>query len=617
MIEVKRIEINKIHLCKINPRTTDIDINVTGDYFREKQELLSKTENEIALEILSFEGELNDFKTLIISLSSGYNPILPRPFLINWNDEYIVVEGNRRILALKLLNGVLKMPSLSSIEINADDEEILKSEELDSEEVKQHNISSSYREKNYNDILKVISDYSMTLMPSNEKFIVSSDVISNGKEEDSEIKVAIFSNHITGKSRGKRNWNRGRTLLMYLSFIGSNGTYDNDKLSKISELLNRDIQNVKQNIDSAFLIKNIIENADENKDDYFKQHKVSALEKQFIKNFFNYNKEDKYSFFISKIEGGVITPNKDSGSTVKQICTIIVYAHKHGLLKTRMHQDTINKIKTDDRIQNFLNNTTKFDFNKPITSNTSFSSLAKLSEEDVSKIKDINERAIIVSARTIFEDKKIIDKYKNIRIFKEKFVDEKFQFIKRALEKLKTQLAILEYANSFSDMLVNGLVSATRAFSEIFIQVILLDKKIRQDIVSLSNGKAGIILKNNKNILMSDIDNFININEKIILNAEWEDSSVIFTTIRHLFNENVEEWTTKLNDALNRIHLINEFDNNVWKWLFDEERYKAESQYIHSPHAYETLVNERLFNAANYLSNNIKMVTKIITQVFN
>uniref|UniRef100_A0A2C9LIV9 Thil AANH domain-containing protein n=1 Tax=Biomphalaria glabrata TaxID=6526 RepID=A0A2C9LIV9_BIOGL len=179
----------------MNPRVVidEIHAGINGDYFREKQ---NNKEEDALKDILSNEEDFKNFLALITSLSSMYNPVIDMPYVISSkNGEYIVVEGNRRILALKLLSKILHMPEYDEIIANLDEEISVESLDDDDEQGSNSNDNSQNRMKNYNKIINVIRDHKEKITEIDVNFINGAD---SNKESDG-IRAAVFANHITGK----------------------------------------------------------------------------------------------------------------------------------------------------------------------------------------------------------------------------------------------------------------------------------------------------------------------------------------------------------------------------------------------------------------------------------
>ncbi|ALV23456.1 hypothetical protein ASO20_02235 [Mycoplasma sp. (ex Biomphalaria glabrata)] len=191
----KRINISQIFAATMNPRVVidEIHAGINGDYFREKQ---NNKEEDALKDILSNEEDFKNFLALITSLSSMYNPVIDMPYVISSkNGEYIVVEGNRRILALKLLSKILHMPEYDEIIANLDEEISVESLDDDDEQGSNSNDNSQNRMKNYNKIINVIRDHKEKITEIDVNFINGAD---SNKESDG-IRAAVFANHITGK----------------------------------------------------------------------------------------------------------------------------------------------------------------------------------------------------------------------------------------------------------------------------------------------------------------------------------------------------------------------------------------------------------------------------------
>ena len=94
----KQIDFNKIRILNKNPRYVDIS---EIDFFSINTE--SYDFNKAAIQTLKHEGDFSDFYDLIQQLIKGYNPAFDQIFTISTNNEYYVIEGNIRIIAMNII----------------------------------------------------------------------------------------------------------------------------------------------------------------------------------------------------------------------------------------------------------------------------------------------------------------------------------------------------------------------------------------------------------------------------------------------------------------------------------------------------------------------------------
>lgn len=279
------VSLNKLELLDYNPRYNDI-LKIEWNKIREKGS--SMLEIDIALEILKYEDDFSSFKTLLKSISNGYNDGMDIIICMQTpKNKYVVIEGNRRLLALKMLadekwaKNVLD--SLKSF--YTDDDETLGSES--DEDVFEANFETK------NIISEINSLYNFLININIEKghpisfdlkITIQNIIYENKKFSEDEIRLLldmILSRSVSAPG-GKLKWPRFQTLANTLNVYKLN--YSNlhkkdDSIKKTAEYLNRSISSISKELEGATFIMNLIENYEGKFEKYdWKKLKTSAIE---------------------------------------------------------------------------------------------------------------------------------------------------------------------------------------------------------------------------------------------------------------------------------------------------------------------------------------------------
>jgi len=110
--ETNTISINNIYLSACNPRYTLID-NVHVNLIEFINGSNGKSQDSIFNDLLLTEGDYNELSSLLNNIyKNGFNNINEPIYLIDKKDDpgnYVVAEGNRRIMCLKLINNDFKL----------------------------------------------------------------------------------------------------------------------------------------------------------------------------------------------------------------------------------------------------------------------------------------------------------------------------------------------------------------------------------------------------------------------------------------------------------------------------------------------------------------------------
>ena len=220
MTENIEIKIEDLELSKFNPRFTfldKIDMNIV-DFIRKGNENYS--EKEVASILLKNEGNLKDMINLMNSISnSGWIDLGEQLIVIKSGSKYVVAEGNRRLLALKLLFKMIKLENIDEIieeTLNQDmhwDEELMKELDFKTKYEKMKNIIKNYKED---------GDPELKDKKLNVELVSKSD----------DLWTLLYTKHISGERPGMRQWKRGKYFVDILNFFPSGINRNDKKLAK-------------------------------------------------------------------------------------------------------------------------------------------------------------------------------------------------------------------------------------------------------------------------------------------------------------------------------------------------------------------------------------------------
>lgn len=617
-------ELRKVFAATKNPRVAKVTIEINGDFFRENQE---NDDLYVLKEILAYEGNFNSFVNLLSSLAVGYNPTLEMPYLINSNNEgeYIVVEGNRRILALKLLRGYLTLPSLEEIKVNSDDEA---SVEMQGDEIE---AEPDARIKNYKKIIEVIKKYREENKANEEndsfkKILVNLIDDSDKVREALEIRVAVFSNHVTGRKIGKRNWNRGKTLSIYSDFLSSsdpNKTFK-EKVSDIANVFSREKKDVISYIKSAQFIEGLLSLAGRDKEVFFEKNKVSSLEQQFVKKFVNsykkgfYESQLKFEFSEEKQKYEFIWMNDDIDK--EGLAKLILSALENNLFNTREVSEDAFEV-----LQDFFEKRNS----KPIiNSSGKVENITKIKRKDFKSMKIKTEDRNATLMRKMLNDLETLKVEKQIehvfKISSPLVENPKYELILKAIDKQTKLLEVILDEKKYpiiEDMNLHAIASILRSRLEMISYLLMLDDEIFK---SFSSKKTDGSYVKNFETIKKETPNSLKI-------SDWTSSSNVFiNSFETNFLHKVYDWfkliksgkdssikSSDLNYELDKAweKLINNNSLKMnWDTIFSKDIFKNSSKLIHSPHIFEksnseiiTVVEEiiKIVNALTLLQNKI------------
>ena len=336
-INIKKLDLKNIVLSFNNPRWKDIPSLNTNLIEMIVQKSDATTEKEVIKKLLELEGNLDNFVDLIRNIANGFRDYEQGIFVVQKNSyQYIVARGNRRILALKLLNNFIKLPRLSEIRKN-----------FNSNDGYAFGNQKKYLE-NYERIKKIINlenrIYGRTEFNC---WIVN-------KNQNEILWEIIFSKNIGGAKIGLRRWGRGKYFVDLLNFFsnGMKAKYDKLEQQRIESQLQRKLIKLKQDYKHAQFVYEIVNSDLKNSNkakEWMKKRPVSALQSNFcliplkkIAQVYGYKDEDfkKFIFdFCYDEENYLLRFVDDKNKIIKsdQVLIFIKEWFEKGLITTRQN----------------------------------------------------------------------------------------------------------------------------------------------------------------------------------------------------------------------------------------------------------------------------------------
>lgn len=287
----KKYSIDSFFLSKSNPRYTlinNLDDKSLLKFIVNQNYDKDYDEKEVFNQLLYQEGDFSDLLELLKSINEiGFNNDLDPIYVIkneNKSDHFIIAEGNRRLMCLKLISNIFKLPDFYSIEsllITYENEKTNNIYEFNDENP---NKELFRKRKNYEECNKLIEEIQEKKLEIECFFKIIDD--------SKKIWKSIYSKHLTGEEPGLRKWSRSKYFADLLNIFPHGISEENDKV--LRETIKRDFKQIKQDYKNAMLVYSIIY-AKENLDFYdnniknfadnnvlnemIKLNRVSALEK--------------------------------------------------------------------------------------------------------------------------------------------------------------------------------------------------------------------------------------------------------------------------------------------------------------------------------------------------
>ncbi len=303
----EEIEIDKLETILIsakNPRFEEIE-SIKDNLCKILTEDLDKNNQEkVAEKLLEREGDLSQLLDLIDSIEKNNFKSSSEIILLKSNNEnYIVAEGNRRILCLKIFFNIIKFPKLIFFENNNNMYEKLKNQEYNNQK-KDLKIKIIKNYAKINEKIKIIQKNISDFKIKNRFF--RAVIVQNDNEY---LWEKIYDKHVNGEAVGFKKWSRGQYFLNLLNYFknGINLTakekweYES-KLSKKEKIIRSDYKHAQLSYKIAE--SDTEKNLDLTKE-FMVKSQVSALQENFwngilklVLKDFGINWEDKKDKFI-------------------------------------------------------------------------------------------------------------------------------------------------------------------------------------------------------------------------------------------------------------------------------------------------------------------------------
>lgn len=237
-------------------------------------------QQKIAENLLKREGDLSELYDLINNIyTNGFDGSSEIIFLQNDNNDYIVAEGNRRILCLKLFLNAIEFPKLNFFEKNNNIyENVPQKDEYDIHKIK----AKAKIGNNYSKILKIIESVRRDIASFKENNRSFFAIITSNNEY---LWKRIHSKHVNGEAVGLRNWSRGQHYINILNYFKNGMNLSKNDEQLYSSRLSKKIDIIKSDYRHAQLAWEIAI-SDTNNNTYWAREfliesKVSALQKTF------------------------------------------------------------------------------------------------------------------------------------------------------------------------------------------------------------------------------------------------------------------------------------------------------------------------------------------------
>lgn len=239
------VKIEQIYLAKNNPRYTLIKINENLKDFISQDTEGDYDEKEIFSSLLSQEGDYSDLLKLLNSIyendfTNKYDPI----YLIKTKQKFVVAEGNRRIMCLKLINGDLKLEEKHNF-LNGFVKNI----------IAEINEPFSPR-NNYKNCVNLINKIREKLLSDQKAITVYCRVV----EDEAELWSILYNDkHLTGERTGLRKWSRGKYFADLINIFPTGINEKSKAFTKIKQNFQRDLNKIKEDYKNALFIYSIID----------------------------------------------------------------------------------------------------------------------------------------------------------------------------------------------------------------------------------------------------------------------------------------------------------------------------------------------------------------------
>ena len=340
-ISFKEIGLENIVLSTKSPRwevIPNLEANLVDMVVQESD---PTTEAKAIKKIFELEGDLRDFVDLVRGIAQGFRNHELSILVVDQDiDYYVVAEGNRRVLALKLLRRLVELPSFADIKRNYAydpdddwDEEYLAAQE-------------TVMLENYADLKNIISFEGAIY----RKNVINCLVIS--RKDDDILWEVFFGKHLHNRQLGLRPWGKGKYFVDLLNFFpnGMQPAYEKNDEKKLEARLQRRFSKIKQDYKQAQFVL-AVANTDLNDEararKWMTKQPVAALQTNFcliplkkLASYHNYIGQDFKRFifdFKYRKENYVLEFIEDDKKLVKsnQILSFIKKWFKKDVITTR------------------------------------------------------------------------------------------------------------------------------------------------------------------------------------------------------------------------------------------------------------------------------------------
>lgn len=336
----------KVFLSVHNPRYRSIKNIKVNLCERLKEDAFNMKQDGVCRELLKNEGDLSLLLTLIQNIKEmGFDSSTDRLIFLKMKDEennqkYVVAEGNRRILCLKLLFGYVNLQSLDWFLINNNFYYSKNSEKY----TKLKNKEATRIENNFKKIQRIIQEFKA----KNQKNDYENKKFWFETTNDSKFLWSrIFGKHINGESSGLKQWSRGSYFINLINFF-KDGFPDPEDIKTIKDYeikLQKEIGRIKTDFRSAQIVYWIVSSdakTEKEIENYMFKTPVSALQQEFwtklIRNTLSQIgcdwEEYKDQFSIEWKNNKAELDKENSGISTKNLIFIKEW-HIRGIITTR------------------------------------------------------------------------------------------------------------------------------------------------------------------------------------------------------------------------------------------------------------------------------------------
>lgn len=427
--EGNNIDIKNIYLSANNPRYTLID-NFDIDLTEFIKNNNYKDEKRNFLYLLESEGNFKELSRLLDSINkSGFNNISEPIYLVQDESNYIVAEGNRRLMCLKLINDDFEFPETCNFDYQNYQDSLTEYEQVDGDiDEKKEQINNF---KKCQELLKEIKTKYSKL-----KIVCK---ITGDKEE---LWSLIYDRHLSGNRPGMREWSRSKYFADLLSIFKEG--LKNEKETEIIKKFRREWGKIKTDfceaqyiyscfffneIDSNIEIPNFINPDKDILEKMIHSKRISALErphsfnkirKLICENILNCSIDEfKETYLNIKFEEGNkyrIKFETKENFPYQKLLSWILKKWKDKKITTREFEDRLEDELINELKYNIISG---MDFDDHLSS----AELDKLNEFDLST----DQLKQIILANSNYHDEDTIYRFKvakNIKDLNKEFIEE-------------------------------------------------------------------------------------------------------------------------------------------------------------------------------------------------